>query len=302
MRVQPYGIGPFDPSQQLLARFGHDRESAVRRVRVQPYALRLAIVRHRLKRIDGPGAHGSCICAHDDWIESCGSIVGHSAPQGFHVQAEMSVAPDGADALRGNTDNHGSTSKCNVALVAHVHRSALGVTRRFPRCHESVNTAHRAPTRQDAGRTFRIAEPAPEPIYDDQLNLARAACGKPGGHIDVVTCGHKVGDYSRPCRRRRDESKEPRMFKPSGVGENLARRPLNDSLRRPTQLRRILHQRRLEAVAKLPVPGVSRRRSLCVVHQQLGHHLREIQHLIGCHQKVVVNIIRRTGMCALVGE
>ena len=209
VRIQPDGIGAFDPAQELLAALGHHREAAVRGVDVQPDALRLAVVRHGFERIDGPRAARSGVGTHRDGIESRGPVLCHGARERIHVQAEASVVHNQANALRPNADDPGRADESAMALVAHVHGGALGVARRFPGRRQGVDAGRRPSARQKPARALRIAEPAPQPVDDHQLELARplaisqvhALMLYPAAMKSASTPGHVGDDGINPKQR-----------------------------------------------------------------------------------------------------
>ena len=121
-----------------------------------------------------------------------------------------------------------------MALVAHVHGCALGVACRFPRRNEGVEAGSRSSAREKPARALRIAEPAPEPVNDDQLELARPACDQPGALVDVVSGGQEVGQHPGSSGRRGDEPEATRVVQPRRDREYLSRGPLDDPLCRPS--------------------------------------------------------------------
>ena len=205
VRVHPDRIGALDPTQKPFALLGHDREAAIRGVHVQPDTFCLAVVRHRFKRIDGPGAARPGVGAHRDGVEPGGAVIGHGARERLHVQTEAFIARKQPYALRPNADDLGRADLCAMALVAHVHGRALGAACTFPRRDERVEAGRRTPAGQQSSRALRIADPAPQPVDDDQLKLAWAARRQPRALVDVVPGGHEVGEHPGPRRCCRDE-------------------------------------------------------------------------------------------------
>ena len=199
--VEPDRIGALDPAQQPLAFLRHHGETPVRGVHVQPDSFGLAEVGHRFEGVDLPGAGRPGVGAYRDGVESGPAVVGDGAREGRHVQAEASVGGNHADALRADADDPRRADVGAVALVAHVHGRALGVAGLFPGGDEGVEAGRRAPAREESARGLRVADPAPDPVEDDQLQLTRTAGGQPGALVDVVPGGHEVGQHSRPGGR-----------------------------------------------------------------------------------------------------
>ena len=56
----------------------------------------------------------------------------------------------------------------------------------------------RTPAREEPADALPIAEPAPNPVNDDQLDLARTARRKPSGLIDVVPGHYEIGRWTLP--------------------------------------------------------------------------------------------------------
>ncbi len=157
VRVQTDRIGALDPAQEFLAFLGHSRKAAICGVDMQPDVLRLAVVRHRLERVDGPGAGRSGVGAHRDGIEPGGAILGHRSRQRIHVQAETIIARKQPYALGPNTDDPGRTDVRTVALVAHVHGRPLGMTRALPSRDEGIDAGCRAAAREKSAGALGIA-------------------------------------------------------------------------------------------------------------------------------------------------
>ena len=150
-------------------------------VDVQPDAFRLAVVRHGFKRIDGPRAARSGVGAHRDGVEPRRAVLGHGACERLHVQPEAFIARKQPYAFRPNADDPGCADVCTMALVAHVDGRTLGVACAFPRRDKGVEAGRRTPASEKPACALRIAEPAPEPVDDDQLELGRTARDQPGG-------------------------------------------------------------------------------------------------------------------------
>ena len=112
-----------------------------------------------------------------------------------------------------------------MALVAHVDGGAFGVARCLPRRDEGVDAGGRAAAGEEPARALRIADPAPEPVDDDQLQLARAARDKPGALVDVVAGAHEVGHHAGPGGRRRNEPEGAGVIVTQRERQNLAREP-----------------------------------------------------------------------------
>ena len=177
-----------------------------------------------------------------------------------------------------------------MALVAHVHGCALGVARRFPRRNEGVEAARRTPAREKPARALRIAEPAPEPVNDDQLELARPACDQPGALVDVVSGGQEVGQHPGPGGRGRDEPEATRVVQPRRDREYLSRDQLDDPLCRLAVLGWILHQSVYEFLLELSVPGILPREALDSLYHKLRRLAGEIEHEFGRHLEAIVHL------------
>ena len=80
----------------------------------------------------------------------------------------------------------------------------------------------RASARQESARAFGIADPATQPVDDDQFDLTRAA-HEPGGRVDVEARGQEVGQHPGPGRRR--------GYEPEGAGVVQAQREREDIAR-----------------------------------------------------------------------
>ena len=76
------------------------------------------------------------------------------------------------------------------------------------------------------------------------------------------------------------------MIEAGGVGEDVARRPLQHVTGRPALLRRVLHEQRREPLTELAVPRTSRREAPVPLHQELRRHAREVQHLVRRHRQI----------------
>ena len=126
------------------------------------------------------------------------TVVGHGAGERIHVHAKVRVTADQAYAVPANASDHRCAGKRAVALVAHVDGGTLRMARRLTRRDEGIDAGRRATTGEKPTRTLRIAEPAPKPVDDDQLDLARAARYQPGALVDVVAGGHEVGQHTGP--------------------------------------------------------------------------------------------------------
>ena len=287
VRVKPDGIGALDPAQEFLSLLGHHGEAAVRRVDVQPDAFRLAVVRHRFKRIDGPRAARSGVGAHRDGVEPRRAVLGHGACERLHVQAETPVACNPADALRPNANDLGRADLRTVTLVAHVHGRALGMARRFPCRHERVEAGSRPSARQQPTRALRIADPAPDPVDDDQLKLAWAARRQLGALVHLMSGGHEVREHPGPRRRRRDKRDKPGMIVPRRDREDFASGSLENLLRRPAVLRRILHELVCKDLLKIAFPGMCLGQALDALNQKLRRLACEIEHQFGRHTEAV---------------
>ena len=88
-----------------------------------------------------------------------------------------------------------------MALITHVDGRSFGVARRFARREEGIDARRRATAGEEPARALRIADPLPEPVYDDQFDLARAAGDQPGTLVDVMAGGHEIGQHAGPGRR-----------------------------------------------------------------------------------------------------
>ena len=162
----------------------------------------------------------------------------------------MLVARKQAYALRPYADNLGRTDVCAMALVAHVHSHPLRVARCFSRRDKGVEAGRRAAAGQQPAGTLWVADPAPQPVDDDQFQLARAAGDQPSAGVGVVSGGHEVGEYSGPSGRCWDEAKATRVVQPRRNGENIACGLLNDFRCWPARLGRLLYQPILEFRAR----------------------------------------------------
>ena len=198
MRVHPDGIGALHALQEILALVGDGREAAVGGVDVQPDPLRLAEIRHLPERVDRPRAHRAGVGAHRDGVKPRRSVLGHGALEFSHVQTEVFVTREEPYPLGLDADDPRRADVRAVALVAHVDARAIGMTRRFARRDESVQARRRTAAREKTARAFGIADPAPEPVDDDEFELARAARDQPGALVDGVACGHEVGQHAGP--------------------------------------------------------------------------------------------------------
>ena len=160
-----------------------------------------------------------------DGIEPRGAVIGHGARQRLHVQAETPVAGNHAYALRSNANDHRRPDLRAMALVAHVNGR--------PRRDKGVEAGRRAAARQKSARAVGIAEPAPQPVNNDQLELAGAAGCQPGALVDVVPGGNEVGQHPRPSGRRRDEPEETGVIVAHRERQDLACGLLHDLRCRP---------------------------------------------------------------------
>ena len=155
VRVQPDRISAFNPAQELSAPLRHDGEAAICGVDMQPEILRRAKVGHRLETVDGAGACRAGVCGDRDGREAGVAVVGHGAGQRAHVQAEVRVARDHANALAADADDHRRTGEGAVALIAHVDGGALGMACRLARRDEGVDTGDGAAAGEEPARAFR---------------------------------------------------------------------------------------------------------------------------------------------------
>ncbi len=174
-----------------------------------------------------------------------------------------------------------------MALVAHVHGGALGVARRFPGRRQGVDAGRRPSARQKPARALRIAEPAPQPVDDHQLELARTACDQPGACVDVVSGRHEVGQHPGPRGRRWDKPEATRVIVPQRDREDLSRGLLNNLHWRAAVLGRSLHQSVHELLPELSVPGVFSGQALDPLHHELGRLAGEVEHELGRHPEAV---------------
>ena len=285
--VQPDRIGALDPAQQPLALLRDDREAPVRGVHVQPDPFSLAEVGHRFEGVDGPGAGRPGVGACRDGVESGGAVVGDGAREGRHVQAEPPVGRDHADALRANADDPGRADVGAVALVAHVHGRALGVAGLFPGGDEGVEAGRRAPAREQPARGLRVAEPVPDPVEDDQLELARTARGQPGALVDLVPRGHEISQHPRPGGRCGDEPEEPGVIDPRRNRQDLSGGALQDLGRGTAALGRVLRQLSFELLPEVSLPGAPFGQAFDPLHDEFGRLAREVEHHLRRHPETV---------------
>ena len=168
---------------------------------MQPEPFHRAEVGHLLEAVDSACAGCAGVGGDGDGGEAGIAVFGHGAVERIHVHAEVRVARDHADALAPDAHDHRRAGERAVALVAHVDGGAFGVARRFARRDEGIDAGRRTAARKQSTRALRIADPTPEPVDDDQLQLARATRDQPGALVDVVAGGHEVGHHAGPGRR-----------------------------------------------------------------------------------------------------
>ncbi len=292
VRVHSNRIGALHAAQEFLAPFGHDRKAAVGGVDMQPDSLRLAEIRHRLERVDRSRADRAGVSAYRDGIEPRRAIFGHGAHEGYHFQAKISVAREQPDALGPNTDDPRRADVRAVALVAHIDCRALGMARAFTRRDEGVQAGRRASAREKPARTLGIADPATQPVDDDQFDLTRAARHEPGGRVDVEARGQEVGQHPGPGRRRGYEPEGAGVVQAQREREDIARGPLENLRGRAALLGRSLQQLFLEFLLEIPVPSALPGQILGSLHQNFRRPARQIEHLLRRHPEIIAHCSR----------
>ena len=286
MRVEPDRVGALDTAQGLPALVGDRREASVGRVRVQPDVLRPAVVRHRPKWIDRPGAGSARVRADRDRPKPLRAVLSHGARERRHIETVVPVGLDLADAVRPDADDHRGTHLRTVALVAHVHGRASRIAGRFPGRNERVHAGGGATAGQQSTRALRIAEPLPKPIQDREFDLARTAGNQPGAGVHVPGGSQEVRDHAGPRRLRRNESEAAGVVQPGRHRENVLDGLPQDLFGRPTFLRRVLEQQSLEAFLELPVPGALAGQTLDPGHRELRRLFGQSQHGFLRHPEV----------------
>ena len=252
---------------------------------MQPETLHLAEVGHRFETVDGAGACRAGIGGDRDGRKAGVTVFGHGPGERVHVQAEVRIARDHANALPADADDHRRAGEGAVALVAHINGGALRMACRLARRNECIDTCCRATAGEESASTLRIAEPTPEPVDNDQFQLARTTRDQPGALIDVVTGGHEVGDHAGPGGRRRDKPEAARVVEAHRERENVARNAFDHLVGRSAILGRILQQPVFENLTKLAIPGVFAGQVLNPPHQQFKRPMSEIEHLLARHSQ-----------------
>ena len=240
MRVQADRVGALDSGEEPGALPAERGETTVGGVDMQPDVLRLAEIRHLLERVDRSGARRPGVGADRHGLEPRGAILGDRARQSLHVQTVLPVGRDHADALPPDADDHRGTRLRTVALVAHVDGRALRIAGRFPGSDEGVHAGGGAAAGQQTPGTLRVTEPAPEPVQDDELDLARTARDQPGAGVHVPGGGQEIRDDPRPGRLRRNEPETAGMVQAGRHREDVVYGPPQDLLGRAAIFWRLL--------------------------------------------------------------
>ena len=281
--IKPDRVGALDTAQELPAPLGHDREPAVGGIDVEPQVFGFAEVRQFLKRVDRAGAGGTGIGADGDGGQAGGAVVGDGPGEGLHVEPEAAVARDLADVVSANPDDHGGAGEGAMALVAHVDGGSLGVAGGLAGGDERVDTGGGAAAGEETGGGFRVADPAPEPVDDDEFDLAGAARDEPRALVEEVARSQEVGDDAGPRWRGGNEAEEARVIEARAEGEHVPREPFQHLGGRVGALGGILTKVIFQNPPELAVPGLLRGEVLETVHEEVKSLAPEFEHLLVRH-------------------
>ena len=292
VRVDADRVGALDAAQPPGSRLGDRREAAVRRVDVQPDALRGAVVGDRVQRVDGAGAGGAGVGAYRDGRAARGAVGLDGGSERGRIEAEVVAGRQHTNGVGADADDARGAGLGAVALVAHVD----GGPSRVPRClscrHEGVEGGGRAAARQHAARGLGISQPAPEPVDDDRLELARTARGQPSGRVDVEAGHEIVGQDARPRRLRRHETEGPGMIEPHRRRQDVAHGAVYHLAGRPAGLGGILHQPGRQLLLELAVPGPVFPQARVPFDENLGDVPRELAHQVRRHPEIARHAVR----------
>ena len=289
--VQGDGVGSFDAFQELPSLGRQHREAAVRCIGMQPDPFGFAEVGHFHERIDRPVAGGAGVGADHHGGKSGGTVIGDGTGECIHVQTQGPVDGNRADAFGADADDPGGADLRAVALVAHVYGRPLGIARGFPCRDERVEGSRRPAAGQQSARSVRIADPAPEPVDDHELKLARTTGDQPGADVEVVPGCDEVGQYPGPCGCGGNEREAAGMVQSDRVRKYFPGNPLDDFVGGAAFLGRFFQEYGFEGFPEVAVPGAFFRQALQSFHQQFHGPVSEIPHQVGRHIEFALYLI-----------
>ena len=170
-----------------------------------------------------------------------------------------------------------------MRLVAQDDRGPRRCARLLARGDERIENCGRTAGREEPARRFRIADPLPEPVDHDELELARPAGSEPGALEDVEAGREVIRDHAGPGRRRRYEREEARMIDARRDRQHVVCDTFEHFERIASLLRRRLAEQGLELGPRGAAPGSRVTKAVQPRDQPFGRRIGETAHVRGGH-------------------
>ena len=157
----------------------------------------------------------------------------------------------------------------------------------------AATRASRAAARENPPGTFRITNPAPEPVDHHKFELAWTTGSQPGADVEVISGGDEVSQDPWPGGRGGNEREEAGMIMTRRIRKHFPGNPLDHVCGRTAFLGWLFQKQSLERSPEISIPGVFFRQAPDTIHQQFRGLPCGIEHESRLHFEFTAHVMVR---------